>query len=120
MLIDATRIEYLRKKAVDYAEGGDAHWAENVMELLRVVTWLQTKVKPADQLRAVPFNVLCLGALFKYPSLEDSRVWVKIGHNEIAEWDVSKVADDWKGQSARSFATEEDTNSLARIIDLIS
>lgn len=63
---------------------------------------------PAPQTNVTaPFNALCYGARFRYRP-DTGKVWVKIGHDLIAEWDASKVADEWIGQSICSFTDDGD------------
>jgi len=49
-----------------------------------------------------PFNVLALGTQFKYNQF-DNRTFVKIGSNEIAEWDDDMITSNWIGQMIYSF-----------------
>jgi len=58
----------------------------------------------------VPFSRICLGTRFrydpdKYPEVD--TVWVKIGHNEIAEWDASQIDTNWVGQRICCFSDKE-------------
>ena len=47
----------------------------------------------------VPFSNLALGAKFRYlPDTDETKVYVKIGPNSIAQWDTKKVHDRWIGQ----------------------
>ena len=64
----------------------------------------------------VRFDTLCLGARFRYT--HDGKAWVKIGHNEIAEWDYSKVADTWVGQLICCF-NDADDYDLTQLIYLV-
>ena len=63
------------------------------------------------------FDSLCLGARFRYT--HDGKVWVKIGHNTIAEWDPTKVADSWVGQTICCFndADEYDLTQLVYLVE---
>ena len=52
-----------------------------------------------------PFADLALGTRFRY--LGNRRVYVKIGHNEIAEWEESKKAIGRVTQGVYSFVDDE-------------
>ena len=69
--------------------------------------------------RLVSFSCLCLGAKFKYADPGIDRVWVKIGHNEIAAWDESQLDTDWVGQQICCFADNDDKASLAVEVELV-
>lgn len=62
----------------------------------------------------VPFNSLCCGARFRYTP--QTKVWVKIGADSIAEWDPSNVATKWIGQALCSFSDDGD---LSREVYLV-
>lgn len=67
-----------------------------------------------------PFSRLCLGARFQYDERThgtQDRVWVKIGHNEIAEWDRANIATNWVGQQICSFSdSDDDVSELVFIV----
>lgn len=67
----------------------------------------------------VPFELLCLGARFRYDTrkVNEGRVWVKIGPNEIAEWDSKHVSDRWIGQRICCFS---DTDDLSEKVTLVT
>lgn len=64
----------------------------------------------------VPFNVLALGARFRYINNPDKpsepanvpTTWVKIYPNLIAKWEDENACTDWTGQQVCCFAEEDD------------
>ncbi|MBY3157341.1 hypothetical protein HFO56_34005 [Rhizobium laguerreae] len=71
--------------------------------------------RPRPSLEAVAFKALSYGAKFQY-SEGNGRVWVKIGHDLVAEWDSSKVADTWIGQSVCSFSEDGDVSKAVYLL----
>jgi hypothetical protein len=73
----------------------------------------------------VQFNVLAYGARFRYINDPDnpdkpanvSKTWVKIGPNEIAEWEDHNAATNWVGQQICSFAYND--NALNEEVEFL-
>lgn len=63
----------------------------------------------------VAFSKLALGAKFRYAAGKGT-VWVKIGHDEVAKWDVTKIADTWIGQQICSFSEDEDVSKSVYLL----
>lgn len=63
-----------------------------------------------------PFEDLALGARFRL-TLDSAHVWVKIGHNLIAEWDGTKVRDRWIGQPICCFSDTDDLTHTVHVLD---
>ena len=61
------------------------------------------------------FNKLALGTRFRYIDT-DSRIWVKIGANTIAEWDESQKTDAWIGQRICCFTDTYDTDIHVKVL----
>lgn len=55
------------------------------------------KALDRQRFRSVPFNALCYGTKFKYDEA-DQALFVKIGHNTVAQWDARNTANHWVGQ----------------------
>ncbi len=63
-------------------------------------------------MKKVPFDKLAYGGRFRYIQNPDNptmsaacqRLWVKIGPNEIAEWDDENACTGWIGQSICCFS----------------
>lgn len=66
-----------------------------------------------------PFNKLALGVKFRYIHPHVEKTWVKIGHNEIAEWDESQAVTNWVGQQICSFAENDLEASLSVEVEVI-
>lgn len=62
-----------------------------------------------------PFTDLALGAKFKYPG--QKRIWVKIGYDEIAEWDEKMKDCGWTAQQICSFC--ESDNDVFGVVEVL-
>ena len=84
-----------------------------------------------DNITYAPFDSLCLGAKFRYDSRKHNpngplrvwdgpfRVWVKIGHNEIAHWDEDNLTTKWIGQQICCFSDGDDPADLLEEVELV-
>jgi hypothetical protein len=77
--------------------------------------WCATAIPNDDP----SFNVLCLGVKFRYTNPGVDRTWVKIGHNEIAEWNASQLTTNWVGQQLCCFADDDSEASLSQKVILV-
>ena len=66
----------------------------------------------------VPFSKLALGTRFKY-DIESVRehAYVKIGHNEVAEWDDSKATVGWVAQGIYSFDEDDKLDTPVIVVE---
>ena len=61
------------------------------------------------------FCELALGTRFQYAA-GDSKVWVKIDINKIAEWNESLKTDMWIGQQICCFNDVDDITVYVRVL----
>lgn len=79
------------------------------------VQTLLRRVKAAIEGKTfAPYSSLALGTRFSYVGSE--RVWVKLRHNSIAEWDERYKTSNWVGQQLCSF--EEPDGNFDQLVEV--
>jgi len=77
----------------------------------------ETKGKNWQQPTLVSFKKLALGAKFKY--INTKQIYVKIGHDLIAQWDVNNIDTAWIGQSVLLFSDDDNTDIDVELCEVI-
>lgn len=112
MLLNALRIGAEDGSLFAQNNDGSPHQSDvNLYERLRK----KLAGDPVPNSGTVAFNKLAYGAKFQYEQGKGT-VWVKIGHDEIAQWDVSKIADTWIGQQICSFSEDGDVSKPVHLL----
>lgn len=75
-----------------------------VLKLEVAITKAEGKGEKNTSPKLTKFSLLALGTRFKYG--ESNTVWVKIGADLVAKWDVTQIDTGWLGQSICSATGE--------------